>query len=90
MSKINTIAVVGPGAKEIKGLRIPDGPLDFAAKSVYQGIKDDAPSGLKVLYAKGINYTDPHWSESDVENFALTDDEKKSINTTVAVARQWI
>jgi hypothetical protein len=59
MSKINTIAVVGPGAKEIKGLRIPDGPLDFAAKSVYQGIKDDAPSGLKVLYAKGINYTDP-------------------------------
>lgn len=87
-SEIKTLAVIGPNAKETESLRSRYGPVNFEVKSIYEGIKNAAPSHIKILYAKGINHVDPHWPESDVEDFPLTDQEKSSIDSAVAVARQ--
>ncbi|HEX5552677.1 MAG TPA: glycoside hydrolase family 3 N-terminal domain-containing protein [Chitinophagaceae bacterium] len=87
-SKIKTLAVVGPNAKEVKSLRTGYGPSDFDVKSIFEGVKEAVPASVKLLYAKGINHTDPHFPESDVEHFPLTDQEKASIDSAVAVARR--
>lgn len=85
---IKTLAVIGPNAKDVASLRTGYGPSDFDVKSVYEGIADAVPSGVKLLYAKGIDFTDPHWPQSDVESFPLTTQEQASIDSAVAVARQ--
>lgn len=88
VSSINTLAVIGPNAKEIKSLRSRYGPAAFDVKSIYEGITDAVPASVKVLYAKGIDHTDPNWPKSDVEDFPLTRAEKESIDSAVAIARQ--
>jgi beta-glucosidase len=86
-SKLKTVAVIGPNAKEVRSLRTGYGPADFDVTTVYDGIKSSLP-GAKVLYAQGIAHTDPHWPESDVEDFPLTTEEKASIDSAVDIARR--
>lgn len=85
---VKTLAVIGPNAKDIASLRTGYGPSDFDVKSIYEGIREALPSGERLLYAKGIDATDPHWPESDVESFPLTTTEQRSIDSAVQVARQ--
>ena len=87
-SGIKTLAIIGPNAKDVAGLRTGYGPSDFDVKSIYEGIKDELPSSVNLLYAKGIDHTDPHWPESDVEAFPLTSEEQQSIDSAVQLARQ--
>src|SRR5690606_18432478 len=87
-SSIGTLAVIGPNAKEVKALRSRYGPADFEVKNVYEGIRDALPASVKLLYAKGINHTDPHWPQSDVEEFPLTTPEQQAIDSAVDVAKQ--
>jgi beta-glucosidase len=85
LSKIKTLAVIGPNAKEMN-LRMGYGPLDIGAKSVFEGIKEAISPRCKIIYAKGIDHTDPHWPESDVEKYPLTGKEKRAIDSAVAIA----
>ncbi|MGH2645227.1 MAG: glycoside hydrolase family 3 C-terminal domain-containing protein, partial [Chitinophagaceae bacterium] len=86
-SDIKTIAVIGPDAKEVKSMRSGYGPADFDIVTTYQGIKNALPNA-KMLYAEGVHHVDPHFPESDVENFPLTDEEKSSIDSAVDIAKQ--
>ena len=86
-SDIKTVAVIGPNADEIKSMRSGYGPADFDVVTTYQGIKNALP-GARVLYAEGIQHVDPHFPESDVENFPLTEEEKNSIDSAVNIAKQ--
>lgn len=87
-SSLKAVAVIGPNAREVSSLRTGYGPSDFDVKTIYDGVRAALPSDVKVLYAKGIDHTDPHWPQSDVEHFALDDAEKASIDSAVQVARQ--
>lgn len=86
-SEIKTIAVIGPNAKEVKSMRSGYGPADFDVVTTYQGIKEALPNA-KILYAEGVHHVDPHFPESDVENFPLTNEEKSSIDSAVNIAKQ--
>lgn len=88
LANLKTLAVIGPNATEIRSLRTGYGPADFDVVTVLQGIKNAASTGVNVLYAKGIDHTDPHWPQSDVEDFALTNEEKQSIDSAVAIAQK--
>lgn len=88
LDKIHTLAVIGPNAKEIKSLRTRYGPIDFEVKSVYEGIKAALPERVHLLYAKGIDHTDPHWPRSDIETYPLNEKEKQSIAEAVATAKK--
>lgn len=87
-STLKNIAVIGPNADEVKSLRTGYGPSNFDAVTVLQGIKNEVPSGVNVLYAKGIDHTDPNWPRSDVESFPLNNEEKQSIDSAVKIAEQ--
>lgn len=87
-SSLKTIAVIGPNATEVKSLRTGYGPSNFDVVTVLQGIKNEIPSDVNVLYAKGIDHTDPHWPQSDVEEFPLNNEEKQSIDSAVKIAEQ--
>lgn len=87
-SRIRTLAVIGPNAKEVRSLRTGYGPSDFDVQTLFDGIKSELPAGVQLRYAKGINHTDPHFPESDVEDYPLTAAEKRSIDSAVALARQ--
>ena len=88
VSSLKTIAVIGPNATEVKSLWTGYGPSDFDVVTVLQGVKNEVGAGVNVLYAKGIDHTDPHWPESDIENFPLTDVENQSIDSAVKIARE--
>lgn len=87
-SDLKTIAVIGPNATEVKSLRTGYGPSNFDVVTVLQGIKNEVPSGVNVLYAKGIDHTDPHFPNSDIEDYPLNDEEKQSIDSAVKIAQQ--
>jgi len=87
-SDLKTIAVIGPNATEVKSFRTGYGPSDFDVVTVLQGIKNEVPSGVNVLYSKGIDHTDPHFPNSDIEDYPLNDEEKQSINSAVKIAEQ--
>ena len=87
-SDLKTIAVIGPNATEVKSLRTGYGPSDFDVVTVLQGIKNEVSSGVHVLYAKGIDYTDPNWPKSDIEDYPLNDKEKQSIDSAVKIVEQ--
>ncbi len=87
-SSLKTIAVIGPNATEVKSLRTGYGPSNFDVVTALQGIKNEVGSGVNVLYAKGIEHTDSHWPQSDVENFLLDNQEKQSIDSAVTIANQ--
>lgn len=88
VNKIRTISVIGPNAKEIKSLRTRYGPVDFEVASIYEGIEKTLPKRVQLLYAKGIDHTDPHWPESDIENDPLNESERQSIAKAVKIAKQ--
>lgn len=87
-SDLKTIAVIGPNTTEVKSLRTGYGPSNFDVVTVLQGIKNEVSSDVKVLYAKGIDHTDPHFPNSDIEDYPLTDGEKHSIDSAVKIAQQ--
>lgn len=87
-SALHRVAVIGPNAKETSSLRSGYGPSGFEVKSIFDGIRDALPENVQVNYAHGIAHTDPHWPESDVEDFPLDAVEQRSIDSAVTLARQ--
>jgi beta-glucosidase len=84
---IHSVAVIGPNANEYKKLIGRYGPANAPIKSVYQGIKDMLPNA-EVSYAKGCNITDPHFPQSELMDYAMTDEEKKMIDEAVSLAQK--
>jgi beta-glucosidase len=85
-NNIGTVAVIGPNAKEYASLLSRYGPVHANIVTVFNGIADALPPGVKVLYAEGCRHTDNNFPESDIEDFPLTTEENNSIDSAVAVA----
>ncbi|HEY0244929.1 MAG TPA: glycoside hydrolase family 3 N-terminal domain-containing protein [Mucilaginibacter sp.] len=84
--KLKTVAIIGPNAKEEKSLLSRYGPTNTNVITVYDGLKNALPSSVNILYAKGCDHTDKNFPESDIEDFAVTDEENKALDEAVAAA----
>ena len=85
---LHTVALIGPNMKEEKSLQSRYGPVHAHVVTLYDGISEDLPSNVKILYAKGCSHTDPHFPESDIESFPLTGEEKNGLDQAVAIAEK--
>ncbi|TKG94911.1 beta-glucosidase [Puteibacter caeruleilacunae] len=83
--EINTIAVIGPMAKEEKSLTSRYGPVEPEVISVVEGIKS-AVGSTQVLYDKGCEVRDSNFPESDIIKEKPAGEEKKQIIHAVSVA----
>lgn len=85
LTKIKNIAVCGPNADEKSYALTHYGPLGVDVSTVLQGLKDKvAGKGIEVTYAKGCDLVDANWPESEIEDFPLTEGEKKGIDDAVS------
>ncbi|HEY0176433.1 MAG TPA: glycoside hydrolase family 3 C-terminal domain-containing protein, partial [Pedobacter sp.] len=87
-NKLRSVAVIGPNAKEHKSLLSRYGPAHANVVTVFDGLKNALPADTKISYAKGCDHTDPHFPESDVQDFPLTAEEDRMINEAVELAKQ--
>jgi beta-glucosidase len=87
-NNIQTVAIIGPNAKEEKSLLSRYGPVNTHVITVFDGIRNSLPSSVNVLYAKGCNHTDKNFPASDIEDFAVTKEENDALNEAVEVASQ--
>ena len=83
---LESIAVIGPNADEVKELICRYGPANAPIKSVYQGIKERLPK-TDVKYAKGCHIIDKNFPESELYNMPLDEEEQQMIDEAVALAK---
>jgi len=81
-----TVAIIGPNAKEEKSLLSRYGPTHAHVITIYDGIKNALPTATQVLYAEGCKHTDPNFPASDIEDFPLTSDENYLLDEAVTTA----
>lgn len=84
---VKKVAVIGPNADEYSQLICRYGPARPQFKTVLQGIREMLPES-KVTYAKGCDIVDPHFPESELLDFDLTDGEKKLMEEAVKAAKK--
>jgi beta-glucosidase len=87
LSKIQTVAVIGPNAKDDDYAHTHYGPLGVKSINVLQGIQAKL-GDAKVLYALGCNLVDKHWPESEILPEDPGKAELATIDSAVNVARQ--
>jgi beta-glucosidase len=85
-NKIQSIAIIGPNAKEEKSLLSRYGPTHAQVVTVFDGIKNALPSSTNIFYAKGCEHADKNFPLSDVEEFELSKEEDSILNEAIAVA----
>ncbi|MHB1921405.1 MAG: glycoside hydrolase family 3 N-terminal domain-containing protein [Chitinophagaceae bacterium] len=85
---IHTVALIGPNMKEEKSLQSRYGPVHAHVVTVFDGISQALGPNVKVLYAKGCTHIDPHFPQSDIESFPLTDIEKQGLQQAVEIAQK--
>lgn len=86
-TKISSVAIIGPNAKEHTSLLSRYGPTHARVITVFDGIKAALPENIKVNYARGCAHTDVNFPESDVQDFPLSSAEEVDIEEAVAQAR---
>jgi beta-glucosidase len=86
--RLKTIAIIGPNAKEEKSLMSRYGPTNTNVITLFDGLKNSLPATVNVLYAEGCTHTDKNFPASDIEDFPVTDDEKKALDEAVAIAEK--
>lgn len=84
---LKSVAVIGPNANEQRLLICRYGPANAPIKTVYQGIRDLLPNA-SVVYKKGCDIIDPHFPESEMLEFDMTDKEQKLMDEALAAARE--
>lgn len=84
--RINTVALIGPNAKEYNSLLSRYGPVNADIITVYDGIAKALPPAARLLYAEGCKHTDPHFPESDVEEFPLNEQEEQLMEAAMQTA----
>ena len=84
---IRSIAVIGPNANEQTQLICRYGPANAPIKTVYQGIKELLPH-TEVIYKKGCDIIDPHFTESEILDFPKTAEEVQLMEEAIRAAKQ--
>ncbi len=84
---LRSVAVIGPNADERDLLICRYGPANAPVKTVYEGICELLPE-TEVIYRKGCDIIDPHFPESEILDFPLTEQETRMIEEAVEAAER--
>ncbi|MBR5105703.1 MAG: glycoside hydrolase family 3 C-terminal domain-containing protein [Alistipes sp.] len=87
-SKLKRVAVVGPNADNDSYAHTHYGPQATESVTVYQGLKTALKGKAEVLYAKGCDYVDSQWPDSEIYGFEPTAAELTSIAEAVKLAEK--
>lgn len=85
-SKTKKILVVGPLATDTSFAVSRYGPTSLPITSVLEGIQEQAGTGITINYARGCDFVDATWPESEIIHTPLTLAEKQEINEAVQQA----
>ncbi len=86
-SKYKSILVTGPNAKAINHSVSRYGPSNIEVVSVYEGIKQKFPKGVDIKYAKGCDFFDENWPDSEIIPTAPSASDQKEIDKAVEKAK---
>ena len=86
VSKLKRVVVVGPNANDDRYAHTHYGPQATESVTVYEGLKTALEGKAEVLYAKGCDYVDSQWPDSEIYGFEPTADELASIAEAVKLA----
>lgn len=88
-NKVKQVAVVGPNATDTTFAHGRYSPQASTATSVLTGLQNKGrEKGFSVNYAKGCDLVDPHWPESEIFEYEMTQAEKDSIRKAVDLVGQ--
>ncbi len=85
---VKKVAVIGPLADNKAAMMCRYGSHNPQVITGLEGIRNYLGKEGTVLYAKGCNVRDPHFPESDVMFFPLSEKEQKDIDEAVEIARK--
>mgnify|MGYP003334713040 CR=1 FL=1 len=89
ISSIKSILVTGPLADDTLTSMSRYGPSNIKVVSVLQGLKNNLPSSVQLLYTKGVEAADSNWPESELYPSAVnTTEEQAGIDKGIALAKQ--
>ena len=89
ISTIKSILVTGPLADDTLTSMSRYGPSNIKVVSVLQGLKNNLPSSVQLLYTKGVEAADSNWPESELYPSAVnTTEEQAGIDKGIALAKQ--
>lgn len=86
VQSLKNVAIIGPNAKEHESLLSRYGPAHAQVTTVYDGLVKALPATVHISYAKGCTHVDPNFPQSDVEAFALTEQERREMDEAVELA----
>lgn len=86
ISKLKTVAVVGPNADETGYASTHYGPLATDNVSVLQGLRKALEGKSEVLYAKGCEMVDANWPDSELFGAEMLPEDIRMMEEAVAVA----
>ena len=82
-----SILITGPNAKAVDHSVSRYGPSNIDVISVYEGIKQKFPKDIDIKFAKGCNFFDENWPDSEIIPTAPTAAEQEEIDKAVALAK---
>ncbi|MDO5986580.1 glycoside hydrolase family 3 N-terminal domain-containing protein [Flavivirga amylovorans] len=85
--KYKSVLVTGPNAKAINHSVSRYGPSHIDVVSVYDGIKEKFPKDVEIKYAKGCDFFDENWPDSEIISMAPTVSEQEEIDKAVEMAK---
>lgn len=83
-ASLKRIAVVGPNADNDEYAHTHYGPQATESVTVYQGLKSALEGKAEVVYAKGSDYVDSQWPDSEIFGYEPTAEELALIGEAVA------
>lgn len=87
-SQYKSVLVTGPNALAINHSISRYGPSNIDVVSVLEGIQQKFPESVKVNYAKGCDFFDKNWPESELIPCEPTKEEQEEISKAVASAKE--
>ena len=87
-SRLKKIAVVGPNANEDGYAHVHYGPQATESVTVYEGLKTALEGKAEVVYARGCDYVDAQWPDSEIYGFEPTEEELASIAEAVKLTSE--
>ncbi len=85
---IKSILVTGPGAKAVNPMISRYGPSKIDVITVLDGVKKLVGDKVDVKYAKGCDYYDANWPESELYHKAPSKEQRKLIQSAVEKAEK--
>lgn len=87
-SQLKSVAVVGPNADFDGYVHLHYGPQATESVTIYQGLRKALENKAEVRYARGCEWVDSRWPDSEIMGYEPTEKELSEIGEAVELARR--